>query len=237
MVHDVEDFKSILIHTINARLLGNPIFIKKMYRSYGGVKIFKLTLESVETNPELLNAIYHEVIATGYIFQETIKQHPDLDTFNPSCLNTLRIDTFINQNGDAEIISCYCKTNIKNHFIDNESVGGCEIPVNFQTGRLKKYGFLTLKTNGLKQPTEHPITHVAFENFQIPHFEEAKELVLRAASLLPGLRLVGWDVGVGLQGPILVEGNSDYDIPSSDLSYGGYKTNPVFQKVLEEIKD
>jgi len=53
---------------------------------------------------------------------------------------------------------------------------------------------------------------------------------------MPGIRLVGWDVAIGPESPVLVEGNSDYDIATSDLSYGGYKANPVFQKVLKEIK-
>jgi hypothetical protein len=52
---------------------------------------------------------------------------------------------------------------------------------------------------------------------------------------MPGLRLVGWDIAIVEHGPILIEGNSDYDIAASNLAYGGYRTNPVFRKVLNEI--
>lgn len=170
------------------------------------------------------------------MFQETIKQNHQLEELNPSCLNTLRVDTFIDEAGAAHIISCYFKTNIKNHYIDNDPAGGCEISVDLETGRLKKYGHLTLKFNGLKRLTEHPLTKVVFLDFQIPHFQEVKELVLKAAAYMPSLRLIGWDVAIGEKGPVLVEGNSDYDIGASDLAYGGYKINPVFQKVLKESK-
>jgi len=234
-VNNAEDFMGVLSHLINDKLSGHSIFIKKMYSSYGGERIYKITNRDLKENHELVNELYCEVVASGYLYQETLKQHPDLERLNPSCLNTLRIDTFFNQNGSIEVVSSYFKTNLKNHFIDNERSGGCEIPVDLQTGKLKKFGYLTLKYNGLSLPTEHPVTKVQFEDFQIPYFEAAKQLAIRAASFLPGIRLVGWDVAIGPESPILVEGNSDYDIATSDLSYGGYKANPVFQKVLKEI--
>jgi len=234
-VANVEDFRNLVNLLIKERLSGSPLFIKKMYSSYGGERIYKLSSEDLKDNHELVNEVYREVIASGYVYQETLKQHPDLDRLNPSCLNTLRIDTFFDQNGSIEIVSSYFKTNLKNHFIDNERSGGCEIPIDLQTGKLKKFGYLTLKYNGLSLPTEHPITKVQFEDFQIPYFEDAKQLAIRAASYMPGIRLIGWDVAIGPESPVLVEGNSDYDIATSDLSYGGYKANPVFQKVLEEI--
>ena len=66
-------------------------------------------------------------------------------------------------------------------------------------------------------------------------FSQAKELVLRTAKYMPGLRLVGWDVAIGETGPVLVEGNSDYDITGNDLVDGGYLANTQFRKVLHEI--
>jgi hypothetical protein len=236
-IKSVDAFKKILLEVISNQLGGNPVFIKKTYGSYNGENIYKVSSDSIKQNHELLLNIYHEVIKTGYLFQETVKQHPELDRLNSSCLNTLRIDTFLNAEGFAEIISSYFKTNLKNHYIDNERSGACEIPVDLQTGKLKKHGFLTLKMNGLALPAVHPVTKVQFQDFQIPYFDEAKILVLKAASYVPSLRLVGWDVAIGPTGPILIEGNSDYDIAASDLSFGGYGANPVFQKVLKEIKE
>jgi hypothetical protein len=50
------------------------------------------------------------------------------------------------------------------------------------------------------------------------------------------LRLVGWDVAIGASGPVLIEGNSDYDITGNDLADGGYFANPTFRKAFHEIK-
>jgi len=49
------------------------------------------------------------------------------------------------------------------------------------------------------------------------------------------LRLIGWDVGIGISGPVLIEGNSDYDLHGGDILYGGLGANPVFKKALEEF--
>jgi hypothetical protein len=42
-------------------------------------------------------------------------------------------------------------------------------------------------------------------------------------------------VAIGESGPILIEGNSDYDITGNDLVDGGYLANTTFRKVLHEI--
>ncbi len=234
-IREVGQFKQVLENLMQATPLHDSLFIKKTYSTYGGDNIYKLTLKDLG-NKDLLQELLSKVVKTGYLFQGTIRQNHQLEELNPSCLNTLRLDTFIDETGATHIISCYFKTNIKNHYIDNHPAGGCEISVDLETGRLKKYGHLTLKFNGLKRLTEHPLTKMVFLDFQIPHFQEAKELVLKAAAYMPSMRLIGWDVAVGETGPVLVEGNPDYNIGASDLAYGGYKVNPVFQKVLKESK-
>jgi hypothetical protein len=227
------EFKEVL-KNLFVEKSANAIIIKKTYWSYEGEHVYKLTISDLQDDKKL-KELYRTVVETGFLFQEVVCQHSELDRLNSSCLNTIRFDTFIDQSGNIEIMSAYLRTNIKGHHVDNESSGGCEIPIDFESGRLKKYGHLMLKYNGLKLLTEHPVTKVGFENFKIPFFTEAKELAIAAASYIPGLRLVGWDIAIGESGPILIEGNSDYDISASDLAYGGYRKNPVFQKVLKEI--
>jgi hypothetical protein len=124
---------------------------------------------------------------------------------------------------------------VNNNWVDNISSGGCQVGIVLLTGKLKKYGYTLIKNNGVKVLTEHSLTKTTFENFNIPFFPQAKELVLKAASYMPGLRLVGWDVAIGESGPVLIEGNSDYDICGNDLADGGYLANTTFRKVLREI--
>jgi hypothetical protein len=236
-VNNLDDFKSVVERIIKAHSLDNTVFLKKSYDSYGGANIYKIHIDQFNSMPEEINEIYSEVIKTSFIFQKTIKQHHEMDRLNPFCLNTMRLDTFINPDCSIEIISGYLKTNIRNHYVDNAPAGSCEISVDLETGKLFKHGHLTLKFNGLSRPTQHPTTMAVFENFTVPYFKEAKELAVQAARVMPDLRLVGWDIAIGEHGPVLIEGNSDYDIAANDLAYGGYRTNPVFQKILREVND
>jgi len=61
--------------------------------------------------------------------------------------------------------------------------------------------------------------------------------VLDAAGYIPSLRLVGWDVGIGENGPVLIEGNSYYNIVGNDFTSDGYRRNAVFRKVIREYDE
>ncbi len=57
----------------------------------------------------------------------------------------------------------------------------------------------------------HPDSGVVFDGFVVPRFFEAVDLVKACHSLLPGLHSIGWDVAVTPEGPVLLEGNDDWD--------------------------
>jgi hypothetical protein len=233
-ISDTGDFKKFL-NRISDKIPDNDsIFIKKTWGTYGGDRVFKLYKVQITDDPEYINDLFKIVAESEYVFQERIIQHPLMDSFNSSCVNTIRIDTFIDKDGRAEAMSAYLRTSFNGLHVDNCSSGGCEIPVNIETGSLKKYGYMEIEDYGARLPEVHPVTNVRFEDFVIPYFEEVRKLVCRTALLMPKLRLIGWDVAIGISGPVLIEGNSFYDIGGSDLSYGGYYSNPVFKKALEE---
>jgi hypothetical protein len=213
----------------------DSIFIKKTNAGSGGFDTYKLFRYDTETNPLLIDEIYRKVTGSGFLFQEVVAQREELSNLNPSCLNTIRIDTY-RYNGSIEVISAYIRMSVTNMYIDNISSGGCQVGIDLKSGRLKKFGYAPIKTNGVKVFTEHPLTGIVFENYTIPAFDEVVKTAVTAAKYSPGLRIVGWDIAIGPSGPVLIEGNSDYDITGNDLVDGGYLANPVFRKVLREVK-
>ena len=58
-------------------------------------------------------------------------------------------------------------------------------------------------------------------------------LVNHACELL-GDRLIGWDVCIGPEGPIIIEGNHNYHMVMQEVAYGGYRKHPDFIRVLAE---
>lgn len=224
-----EDFAIMLDKFFENAPALDSMIIKKSFWSYGGDKVFKIYRSEVADRSKPVTDLYSEVIKSGFLFQETVVQHDALNKLNPFSLNTIRFDTFIDKKGNVDLISGYIRMSMNKHYVDNICSGGCQVGIDMRSGMLKKEGYSTLSDYGVKILESHPITGTVFENLEIPFFDRAKSLTLEAARLVPGLRIVGWDVAIGESGPILIEGNSDYGMTGNDLSEGGYRTNPVFR--------
>lgn len=236
-ISNYEDFVILLNKLFEIDPGRDSLIIKKSYWSYGGDKVFKIYRHEVADRSQPVADLYSVVINSGFLFQETVIQHADLNKLNPFSLNTIRFDTYIDKEGNVDLISGYIRMSMNRHYVDNICSGGCLVGVDMRTGRLKKEGYSTMSDYGVKIIESHPITGTVFENFEIPYFESVKSMTIEAARMVPGLRIVGWDVAIGESGPVLIEGNSDYGMTGNDLSEGGYRTNPVFRKVLDEVKD
>lgn len=234
-VKNAEEFKVLLNDLFSKNSQSDSMIVKKTYWSYGGDGVFKIYNEQLNKSPEIIDELYSTVIKSGYLFQDVVKQHPEMNKLNSSCLNTIRFDTFIDPKGEIDVVSGYLRMSFRNSHVDNISSGGLMVGVNIQTGKLKKEGFSNLQDAGVTVFTQHPVTKTVFLNFTIPYFSQAKDLIRRAAGLMPDLRLVGWDVAIGESGPVLIEGNSDYDNTGNDLAEDGYGSNEIFmKKVLPE---
>ena len=234
-VNNISDFILLLEKVFEMNSPCDSIFIKKTYASSIGTNTFKLFLYQFREDHKIVEKIYSGIINSEFLFQETVRQHPELDKLTPASLNTIRFDTFMDCNGKIDIISGYLRMSTTNNHVDSNMLGGVGVGINMISGKLKKAGFSKARISGVKILTQHPITGTKFENFTIPFFDQAKQLVIEAARYIPAIRVVGWDVAISETGPVLIEGNSDYGINASDMMDGGYLANGPFQKVLGEI--
>lgn len=183
-VTKVDDFKTLLDNIFKKYAGSDSIIIKRTYWSYGGDRVFKIFKNQIREEPGLMDDLYTTVIKSGYLFQDVVIQHKELDKLNPSCVNTMRMDTYINPDGKIDFISAYIRMSYRNAHVDNISSGGLLVGIDRNSGRLKKEGYSNIMDAGTKIFTEHPVTKTVFENFAIPYFEQAKELVIKAAGLM-----------------------------------------------------
>ena len=231
-----DDFRKILDTLLSGIPENESLFIKKTWGSFGGDNVFRIDRNTLTQNSQDLNDLYKRIVGSDFIFQEQLKQHPVLDSVNPDCVNTVRIDTFIDSDGKAEVMSAYLRMGLNGSHVDNISAGGLSVPIDIETGKLNRFGYLGSSENWTILPEEHPDTKTRFENITIPFFDDVKQLVCRLALLVPELRLLGWDIAIGENGPVFIEGNTYYDMSGVDLNYGGYRRNPVFKNAIEEYK-
>jgi hypothetical protein len=66
----------------------------------------------------------------------------------------------------------------------------------------------------------HPRTGVPLLGYQPPQWDAVKALATRAARAFAPLTTVGWDVGISLPEPVLIEGNATWGILSGEPRLG-----------------
>lgn len=188
----LEDFKAFLRQY--------PDIIAKPLEGSSGVGIERFTSERWQGREEaFLQELKDKQIG---IIEERVIQHPKMMEMCPTSVNTIRIATLL---GDKKqgIVYAFLRIGTGN-VMDNVDQGGMAARVDLASGKLLTVG-ADKKGNTY---TEHPITHTPIIGFEIPYFEEAKAMCLKAAQKVPQMRFVAWDVAITEKGPVFIEGNS-----------------------------
>lgn len=207
------------------------IFIKPT-GSKGGVGAFRLDQEDA-LNSSKINDVFQAVFSKDYIIQQTIVQHPVLNNISPYAINTVRVDTYKPIDQPSRVMSALVRFGRAGHVVDNISgSSGFFVVLDLETHHLKSPG-IQLAYIGNQVVTHHPDTKEPFGEVCVPYVEELIELVNKATEL-SGDRLIGWDVCIGVNGPIIIEGNHNYHMVMQEMAYGGYRTHPDFINVLKE---
>lgn len=137
----------------------------------------------------------------NYLLEEIIIQDPKLAELYDKSVNSIRMFTFFDGE-KAYLLQSILKIG-NGGYVDNFSSYGM-------------YAFLNDKGTVITPAIDkndniygiHPISKKQILNFQVPQFEQAKELILKAAKDLPQIQYIGWDVAISNNGPCIIEGNS-----------------------------
>ena len=176
----------------------NKKFICKPQSSHGGRGIMLY-----HVNDEINTQTIRQELK-GYELEELIIQHDRLQEINPHSVNTLRITT-IKEDDDVHIISAMFRCGTKDAPVDNWSQGGLTAAVDIDTGIIFTKAIQKLPRR--RDYVIHPTSGVVLVGFQIPFWEETKQMVYDMASRIDDVRMVGWDMAITNDGPCVVEGN------------------------------
>lgn len=143
----------------------------------------------------------------GYIATEFVAQHAYVDSIYPDATNTLRVFSIVDPDtGEASVLrAAHRFGSAESAPTDNWSRGGYCAPVDIDTGRIGR--LITLDDPPRSRHERHPETGAPIAGVTVPYWEEVRELVRTVADLHRQAPLVGWDIAVGEEGPILIEGN------------------------------
>ncbi|MCI9042651.1 MAG: hypothetical protein HFJ93_01875 [Muribaculaceae bacterium] len=192
-----------------------------------GAGIFRIRKSGVDfemdDTPASVDEISARLRAERYLIQRTVEQHNVLSAIHPQSLNTMRLVTVRDLSGDAGIVvfPSILRVGTGGSSVDNTSRGGLAIGIDLATGRLRPHGYYK-PTYGTRTEL-HPDSGVRFADVTIPFFEEAKAQAIRLHSMLPGIHSIGWDIAVGPDGPVFVEGNDNWEINGPQICNGGLR--------------
>jgi hypothetical protein len=171
---------------------------------------------------------------TGWIVQERLVQHPVLAEISPRSLNTIRVLAVrLPDRGPIVAAAAQRWGTAQSGVVDNVSAGGLCSLVDLETGRYSAaVGSLVGRCR--VELERHPETGARIAGVEAPHWQEAKELVLRLMHGFPEVDHVGWDVCLTADGPRVVEGNATVPNPILFQVHGPFLHDPAVRRFYVE---
>lgn len=159
----------------------------------------------------------------GYLFQDVLRQHPDISRFQGSdTISGLRV-VVLNTAGGPRVHRVLWKLAIGRNSHDNFSLGAYGNlvgQVDHERG-VMPYAVSALWPRAVRHQV-HPDTRQVFAEFRLPHWQALTETVCAASRIFPLMKILHWDVVLGEQGPVLLELNDLGAIPFHQLCGNGF---------------
>jgi hypothetical protein len=150
----------------------------------------------------------------GVILERRLQPHPVLAAMMPNVLHTVRAISYVKP--EPVIIAAALRVGKGNGPADNLARGGIVLPIDLDSGTC---GRGSMVVEGLpRMVDEHPVTRQRLTGVVLPYWDETCDLVRRAALTFSAQKSLGWDVGVTEDGPVLLEGNSRYDLAVNQIA-------------------
>ena len=121
----------------------------------------------------------------------------------------------INPTGENEIIvGAAARFGRMGGYVDNLAQGGVAVSIDMNKGVLFEFG---MREYDLTKYYEHPDTHREFAHVKVPYWEQIKDLIHRVSIVMPPLRMIGWDIAITENGPVIVEMNTGTGVYSVQM--------------------
>ncbi|BAO77624.1 sugar-transfer associated ATP-grasp domain-containing protein [Winogradskyella sp. PG-2] len=225
-------------HTIVPEIIAIEVFdkiktefiIKPTVESGQGKMVKKFTVDNGKTSINNLDIIdllklYHK----DFIIQKVVEQSAKLATLNSTTLNTLRVVSYLDKNGVANVLTSYLRIGKPGSDTDNISIGGMACAVK-EDGSLHSKGFIHRNEGGKSNLHKAP-SGILLKDYQIPNYAGVTEMVKQMHPVIPMFKFISWDIGIDKNDmPVLIEYNTFYQNIDMQMF-----TGPFFGKFTDEI--
>lgn len=190
-----------------------------------GKGIFRLRIKDgiiyINGEEKTIDELVGIVLSADYIIQERISQHKRMKALCPSSVNTIRLQTVMDKDGIVHPFGPGVRIGRMGSIVDNWALGGVFVGIDSKTGKLMDIGILKPKYG--TKVTEHPDTHVLFDGYDIPFYQEAERMVVELHEKMYRSHSIGWDIAITENGPVIIEGNDRWEISLIQAVHGGMR--------------
>ncbi|WP_299375245.1 sugar-transfer associated ATP-grasp domain-containing protein [uncultured Tateyamaria sp.] len=143
----------------------------------------------------------------GFILQSAVQQHADMAAMTGAAVGTLRVVTTRDDTGIAPLYTVW-KIPSPRAMSDNFWQSGSMVAlIDDDSGQVRRCNIGS--GPAAEWLDHHPVTQLPFAGHQIPHWDKVIDTATRAHGLFPEFGLVGWDIAVGPDGPVIIECNDN----------------------------
>jgi hypothetical protein len=147
-----------------------------------------------------------------YLIQRRLVPHSDLADLSGEILTTIRMVTIRDENGNHEVThAVFRMPNGPHARVDNFHAGGLAAKIDIETGQLGPGSDIGLRPNAAWHTT-HPDSGAPLEGRKLPFWPETLDLARRAHAAVHHWAVIGWDIAIVEDGPVVIEGNSGADL-------------------------
>jgi hypothetical protein len=202
----------------------SDLFSKSAARWYGeGARAWRRCADGSYADDQgarlTLSELYDRLCALSLeyplILQPRITNHPELRALSGNALSTVRAVTVRDTSGRIELALACFRMAVGPLVADNFAAGGLAAPITLHDGRL---GSAVFKSRADVFDV-HPESGAAILGRCLPYWSEVKRLAVAAHEEFKTLPSIGWDIAITADGPIIVEGNSEWGTNVVQMSH------------------
>ena len=168
----------------------------------------------IDRKPATKGEVFQLLDSQDYFLEEFCIQSDFENALFPYAVNTIRIITLQEPNGEFRIVSSMHRFGSSGEsVVDNASAGGLFSMIDPSTGRMDaalSYQALQYVNERDVRFTRHPVTGSQIEGVVIPNWQLIKDTVLDLHQRIGfcGLNFIAWDIAHTNDGPVIIEGNT-----------------------------
>lgn len=222
---EVLDLRRATAGELRAFLERHPRVVAKVADSLGGDGIEVYQSDGVG-DPEAFRAA--RLAGRQVLLEEFLTQHPEMTALNPTSVNTLRVVTFLGDDGTVHRLVRVLRIG-NGGDVDNFKAGGMYTVLD-ETGRAQHPAI----DGDDRVFAAHPLSGTPIVGFRVPNWAAVEELVDAIARKVPEIRYVGWDLAVTPTGAAVIEGNYNTGVFQLKPSVTGVREGllPLYRSVI-----